>query len=40
MRKMVKRLLKQHKYPSEGMEDAIQIVMSQCEMWIDQEVTA
>ena len=30
MRVMIKRLLKQHKYPPEGMEDAIGIVMSQC----------
>ncbi len=35
MRKMIKRLLKQHKYPPEGMEDAIAIVMRQCEMWTD-----
>lgn len=36
MRRLVKRLLRQHKYPPEGMEDAIQTVMSQCEMWTDQ----
>lgn len=35
MRKMVKRLLKRHKYPPEGVEDAIETVMSQCEMWVD-----
>ncbi|MFI3114863.1 MAG: type I restriction endonuclease subunit R [Clostridia bacterium] len=35
MRKMVKRLLKKYKYPPEGMEDAIQTVMAQCEMWTD-----
>ena len=35
MRVMVKRLLKRHKYPPEGMEDAINTVMSQCEMWTD-----
>ena len=35
MRKMVKRLLHKHRYPPEGMEDAIQTVMSQCEMWTD-----
>lgn len=33
MRRLVKRLLKKHKYPPEGMEDAVQTVMSQCEMW-------
>ena len=36
MRRLVKRLLKKHKYPPEGMEDAVQTVMSQCEMWNDQ----
>ncbi len=35
MRSMIKRLLKRHKYPPEGMEDAIGTVMSQCEMWTD-----
>lgn len=35
MRKLVKRLLKRHKYPPEGMEDAVQTVMNQCEMWTD-----
>lgn len=35
MRKMVKRLLKKYEYPPEGMEDAVQTVMSQCEMWTD-----
>lgn len=35
MRKMVKRLLKHHKYPPEGIEGAIETVMSQCEMWVD-----
>ena len=38
MRRLVKRLLKKHKYPPEGMEDAVQTVMSQCEMWTDQAV--
>ena len=36
MRRLVKRLLKKHKYPPEGMDDAVQTVMSQCEMWADQ----
>lgn len=35
MRKMVKRLLKKYKYPPEKYEDAIEIVISQCEMWTD-----
>ena len=35
MRMMVRRLLKRHKYPPEGMEDAVQTVMAQCELWTD-----
>lgn len=35
MRKLVKRLLKKYKYPPEQYEDAIETVMSQCEMWTD-----
>ena len=35
MRRIVKRLLKKHRYPPEGMEDAVKTVMSQCEMWVD-----
>ncbi|MCR5457623.1 MAG: type I restriction endonuclease subunit R [Clostridiales bacterium] len=35
MRKMVKRLLKKYKYPPEQYENAIEVVMSQCEMWTD-----
>ena len=35
MRKMVKRLLKKYKYPPEGMEDAVRIVITQCELWTD-----
>ena len=38
MRVMVKRLLKRYKYPPEGMEDAINTVMSQCEMWTDNDI--
>lgn len=37
MRTMVKRLLKRHKYPPEGMDDAVSTVISQCEMWTDFE---
>lgn len=41
MRMMVKRLLKKHRYPPEGMEDAVQTVMSQCELWTDNaDITA
>lgn len=35
MRMMIKRLLKKHRYPPEGMDDAIQTVMLQCELWTD-----
>ena len=35
MRKMVKRLLKKYKYPPEQYESAIETVISQCEMWTD-----
>jgi len=35
MRRMVKKLLKDHKYPPEGMEDAVATVIGQCEMWTD-----
>ncbi|MEG2182678.1 MAG: DUF3387 domain-containing protein, partial [Oscillospiraceae bacterium] len=35
MRKMIKRLLKSHRYPPDGMEDAISTVMLQCELWTD-----
>ena len=37
MRKLVKRLLRRHKYPPEGMDDAVQTVISQCEMWTDND---
>jgi type I restriction enzyme R subunit len=37
MRMMIKRLLKKHRYPPEGMEDAVQTVMSQCELWADEQ---
>ena len=33
--KLIKKLLKKHKYPPEGMEDAVQTVMTQCELWTD-----
>ncbi len=35
MRMLIKRLLKKHKYPPEGMEDAVATVMTQCELWTD-----
>ena len=35
MRMLIKKLLKKHKYPPDGMEDAVQTVMTQCELWTD-----
>ena len=35
MRMMIKKLLKKHRYPPEGMDDAVQTVMIQCELWTD-----
>ena len=40
MRRLVKRLLKKHKYPPEGVEDATLIVIQQCELWADDGSTA
>ncbi len=40
MRMMIKKLLKKHKYPPEGMEDAVQTVMTQCELWTDNVMEA
>ena len=35
MRMVIKKLLKKHKYPPEGMEYAVQTVLEQCELWTD-----
>ena len=35
MRMLIKRLLKKYKYPPDGMDDAVQTVMEQCELWTD-----
>ncbi len=40
MRMHIKKLLKRHKYPPEGMEDAVQTVMTQCELWTDNVMEA
>ena len=37
MRKMVKRLLKKYKYPPEDYDMSINTVISQCEMWVDND---
>ena len=35
MRMLVKKLLKRHRYPPEGMDDALETVLEQCELWTD-----
>ncbi len=40
MRMMVKKLLKRYKYPPEGMDDAVQTVLAQCELWTDNTISA
>jgi type I restriction enzyme R subunit len=39
MRRLVKRLLKKYKYPPEEAEDAMNVVLKQCEQWADTEST-
>ena len=36
MRVSVKRLLRKYKYPPEGLDEALQTVISQCELWADE----
>ena len=38
MRKMIKRLLKKHRYPPEDYDTAIDTVIDQCELWTDHMV--
>ena len=40
MRMLIKKLLKKHKYPPEGMDDAVQTVITQCELWTDNVMDA
>ncbi len=40
MRRAIKRLLKKYKYPPEGVDDAMDTVMAQCELWADTKVSA
>lgn len=40
MRMMIRKLLKNHRYPPEGMDDAVTTVMSQCELWADNSISA
>ena len=35
MRMMIRKLLKDHRYPPDGMDDAVTTVMNQCELWAD-----
>ena len=35
MRRIIKRLLKKYNYPPEEVQDALQTVMTQCELWTD-----
>lgn len=35
MRMMIKKLLRKHKYPPEEIPEAIDVVMTQCELWTD-----
>ena len=37
MRRLVKRLLKRYKYPPEEAEDAMNVVLKQCEQWAENE---
>ena len=37
IRMMIKRLLKKYKYPPKGIDDALQTVISQCELWTDNQ---
>ena len=32
---MIKKLLKNHRYSPEGMEDAMKTLQEQCELWTD-----
>lgn len=38
MRRAIKRLLRKYKYPPEGVEDAMDTVMKQCELWADTKI--
>ena len=40
MRRLVKRLLKRYKYPPEETEDAMTIVLKQCEQWTENQEEA
>ena len=37
MRMLVKKILKNHNYPPDGMDEALQTVITQCELWTDNQ---
>ncbi len=37
MRRMIKHLLKKYNYPPEGQQQALEVVMEQCNQWADQD---
>lgn len=39
MRRMIKHLLKRHKYPPDDAKEATEIIMKQCELWADNSMT-
>lgn len=39
MRRAIKRLLRKYKYPPEGVDDAMDTVMEQCELWADTKLS-
>ena len=38
MRRLIKKLLKKYKYPPEEIPDALDTVMAQCELWVDESL--
>ena len=38
MRRIIKRLLKKYNYPPEGREMALETIMTQCEMWSENNI--
>lgn len=38
MRRAIKRLLRKYKYPPEGVDDAMDTVMEQCELWANTQI--
>ncbi|PAU66779.1 type I restriction enzyme endonuclease domain-containing protein, partial [Bifidobacterium criceti] len=38
MRRAIKRLLRKYEYPPEGVDDAMNTIMEQCELWADAKI--